>query len=138
MRSLTRSTMRLITSGWTTPGLSTSARAITGMNMGMNTGTSRRTDGRSTLARRLGMGVTVVALVVERKIPPVNRDIVTGSRLLDQGLEEAVGAFLSQLGENFGPRRVQGEHLGRLALGHLEDVEAIVGRHQTADLAGLQ
>src|SRR5262245_17615896 len=114
MRSLTRSTTRL----------STSARSIAG--------TRTRRARRDRLASwRLGTGVvvTVGTLIVERQIPFVNRYIVTGSSLLGQRLEEVVGALLAELPEDLGPRSFERDHLSGLTIGHLEDVEAILGGH---------
>src|SRR3954465_569735 len=123
MRSLTRST----------PRLSTSARSIAGAR-------TRRARRDRLASRRLGMGVgiTVVTLIVERQIPFENRYIVTGSSLLGQRLEEAVGALLAELRKDLGPCGRERDNLGGLAVGHLEDVEAILGGHQAADLARLQ
>src|SRR6185295_14485559 len=117
MRSLTRSTMRLSTSAW---------RA------------GQRVQRRARLTSVLRMGFLIRAGVSERQIPLVNHDIVTGSGLLDQRLEEAVGARLAQLGDDLAARLRQRHHLGGLALGDLEDVEAVLGRYQGAHLARLQ
>src|SRR5436305_15249446 len=96
-------------------------------------------SGRSRRRARLTAlgGMIVRTPVIERKIPFVELDIVPAARLLRQLGEPAVGALLAQLLNDLAARRRERHHPGGRAADHLEDEEAVIGRHQAADLAGL-